>query len=65
MSKLIPIDEYIEENTGGNQSAFADSLLSYKSKKVSRQGLRDWRQAAAPLYVIEGKVVRLVAEIIN
>ena len=65
MSKLIPIKDYIDTHADGNQAAFADSLLTYKGKEVSRQLLRDWQQAAAPLFVIDGKVVRLVAEIIK
>ena len=61
--KLIPIANYLE---GKNQAAFADKLLTYKGKPVSRQLLRDWQdRAKAPLFVVDGKVVRLVAEIIK
>ena len=64
--KLIPITDHIEIKEGGNHSAFADRLLTYKGKPVSRQLLRDWQdRAKAPLFVVDGKVVRLVAEIIK
>jgi hypothetical protein len=65
MSKLTPIKDYIDAHAEGNQAAFADSLLTYKGKKVGRQDLRNWRLAVAPLYVVDGKLVRLVAEIIK
>ncbi len=61
--KLIPIADYLK---GKNQAAFADKLLTYKGKSVSRQLLRDWQdRSKAPLFVVDGKVVRLVAEIIK
>ena len=64
--KLIPITDHIEIKEGGNQAAFAGKLLTYKGKPVSRQLLRDWQdRAKAPLFVVDGKVVRLVAEIIK
>ena len=65
MSELTPITDYIDAYADGNQAAFADSLLTYKGKKVRRQDLRNWRLAVAPLYVVDGKLVRLVAEIIK
>jgi hypothetical protein len=65
MSKLTPIKDYIDAHADGNQAAFADSLLTYKGKKVGRQLLRDWQLKSPPKYVIDGKVVRLVAEIIK
>jgi hypothetical protein len=64
--KLIPIANHIADKERGNQAAFADKLLTYKGKPVSRQLLRDWQdRAKAPLFVVDGKVVRLVAEIIK
>jgi hypothetical protein len=64
--KLIPIAYHIAIKESGNQAAFADKLLTYKGKPVSRQLLRDWQdKAKAPLFVVDGKVVRLVAEIIK
>jgi hypothetical protein len=64
--KLIAIANHISDKEGGNQAAFADKLLTYKGKPVSRQLLRDWQdKAKAPLFVVDGKVVRLVAEIIK
>jgi hypothetical protein len=64
--KLIPIANYIADKERGNQAGFADKLLTYKGKPVSRQLLRDWQdKAKAPLFVVDGKVVRLVAEIIK
>ena len=64
--KLITITDHIEIKEGGNHAAFAGQLLTYKGKPVSRQLLRDWQdRAKAPLFVVDGKVVRLVAEIIK
>ena len=64
--KLIPITDHIEIKEGGNHAGFAGRLVTYKGKPVSRQLLRDWQdRAKAPLYVVDGKVVRLVAEIIK
>jgi len=65
MTELTPIKDYIDAHADGNQAAFADSLLTYKGKEVSRQLLRDWQLEGPPKYVIDGKVVRLVAEIIK
>jgi hypothetical protein len=62
--KLIPIANHIADKEQGNQAAFAGKLLTSKGKPVSRQLLRDWQdKAKAPLFVVDGKVVRLVAEI--
>jgi hypothetical protein len=64
--KLIPIANHIADKEAGNKAGFADKLLTYKGKPVSRQLLRDWQdKAKAPLFVVDGKVVRLVAEIIK
>jgi hypothetical protein len=64
--KLIPIANHIADKEAGNQAGFADKLLTSKGKPVSRQLLRDWQdKAKAPLFVVDGKVVRLVAEIIK
>jgi hypothetical protein len=64
--KLIPIANHIADNERGNQAGFADKLLTCKGKPVSRQLLRDWQdKAKAPLFVVDGKVVRLVAKIIK
>ena len=49
-NKLTPIANHISDKEAGNQAAFADKLLTYKSKPVSRQLLRDWQdKAKAPL----------------
>ncbi len=64
--KLTPITDHIEIKESGNHAGFANKLLTYKGKIVSRQLLRDWQdRSKAPLFVVNGKVVRLVAEIIK
>tara|TARA_R110000850_G_scaffold153780_1_gene277299 strand:+ start:15 stop:218 length:204 start_codon:yes stop_codon:yes gene_type:complete len=64
--KIISITDHIEIKEDGNHAGFANKLLTYKGKPVSRQLLRDWQdRAKAPLFVVDGKVVRLVAEIIK
>jgi hypothetical protein len=64
--KLIPITDHIEIKEGGNHAGFSSKLLTYKGKTVSRQLLRDWQERSkAPLFVVDGKVVRLVAKIIK
>jgi DNA-binding transcriptional regulator YdaS (Cro superfamily) len=53
---MMSLSEYIKINHGGNRSAFARAI------GVKRFHISNWLKSSTPVYVVDGKVVRLMLD---
>lgn len=56
---LKRLADYIDENYGGNQSAFA------RANGLERSQVQQYLKAKKPVFVLDGKLVQVIRELVE